>query len=92
MRDRDDFRSRFDTRNQTSSAVKTIASAGEVDRAIAKLVLAFGTDSVARWIYDNPYEYLLHIPRLFRALGTSSFEAGAAQRTSDGHGVALHSR
>ena len=89
MRDRDDFRSRFETRNQTSSAVKAIASAGEVDRAIAKLVLAFGTDSVARWIYDNPNEYLLHIPRLFRALGTSSFEAGAAQYTSDGHGVAL---
>jgi hypothetical protein len=89
MRDRDDFRSRFETRNQTSSAVKTIASAGEVDRAIAKLVLAFGTDSVARWIYDNPYEYLLHIPRLFRARGTSSFEAGAAQYTSDGQGVAL---
>jgi hypothetical protein len=42
MRDRDDFRNRFETRNQTSSAVKT-ASAGEVDRAIAKLVLAFNS-------------------------------------------------
>jgi GNAT superfamily N-acetyltransferase len=29
------------------------------------------------------------IPRLFRALGTSSFEAGSAQRTEDGLGVAL---
>jgi hypothetical protein len=79
MRDRNDFRSGFETRNQTSTTVETIASAYEVDRAIAKLVLAFGTDPVARWIYDNPHEYLLHIPRLFRALGTSSFEAGAAQ-------------
>src|SRR5258707_13315004 len=40
-------------------------------------------------MYDNPHEYLLHIPRLFRAFGKSSFEAGAAQRTSDGLGVAL---
>jgi ribosomal protein S18 acetylase RimI-like enzyme len=88
MRDRNDFRSRRETRNQTSTTVETIASAYEVDRAIAKLVLALGTDPVARWIYDSPHEYLLHIPRLFRALGTSSFEAGAAQCTSDGHGVA----
>ena len=89
MRDRNDFRSRRETRNQTSTTVETIASAYEVDRAIAKLVLALGTDPVARWIYDSPHEYLLHIPRLFRALGASSFEAGAAQCTSDGHGVAL---
>ena len=89
MRDRDNFRSRLETRNQTDSAVETITGASEFDHAIATLVLAFGTDPVARWMYDNPHDYLLHIPRLFRALGTSSFEAGAAQRTSDGHGVAL---
>jgi GNAT superfamily N-acetyltransferase len=40
-------------------------------------------------MYDDPHQYLLHIPRLFRALGAGSFEAGAAQRTSDGLGVAL---
>jgi ribosomal protein S18 acetylase RimI-like enzyme len=85
----DDFRSRFEVRNQTTPAVETIAGASEVDRTIAKLVLAFGTDPVARWMYDDPHDYLLHIPRLFRALGKSSFEAGAAQRTSDGYGVAL---
>jgi GNAT superfamily N-acetyltransferase len=71
------------------SAVATIVGAPEVDRAIARLVLAFGTDPVARWMYDDPHQYLLHIPRLFRALGANSFEAGAAQRTSDGLGVAL---
>ena len=69
--------------------VATVAGASEVDHAIAKLVLAFCTDPVARWMYDDPHQYLLHIPRLFRALGKSSFEAGAAQRTSDGLGVAL---
>src|SRR5258708_31533263 len=69
--------------------VATVAGASEVDHAIAKLVLAFCTDPVARWMYDDPHQYLLNVPRLFRALGKSSFEAGAAQRTSDGLGVAL---
>jgi GNAT superfamily N-acetyltransferase len=69
--------------------VATIAGDVEVDHAIATLVLAFVADPVARWMYDDPHQYLVHIPRLFRALGASSFEAGAAQRTSDGLGVAL---
>jgi GNAT superfamily N-acetyltransferase len=69
--------------------VATIAGDADVDHAIATLVLAFATDPVARWMYDGPHQYLRHIPRLFRALGTSSFDAGAAQRTSDGLGVAL---
>jgi len=68
---------------------ETIAGDAQVDHAIATLVLAFATDPVARWMYDDPHQYLLHIPRLFRALGTSSFEAGAADRLSDGLGVAL---
>jgi GNAT superfamily N-acetyltransferase len=69
--------------------VATIAGDTEIDHAIATLVVAFGTDPVARWMYDDPHQYLLHIPRLFRALATSSFEAGAAQRTDDWFGVAL---
>ena len=69
--------------------VATIADDAQVDHAIATLVLAFATDPVARWMYDDPHQYLLHIPRLFRALGKSSFEGDAAQRTVDGLGVAL---
>jgi len=69
--------------------VATIVGEAEIDHAIATLVLAFGTDPVARWMYDDPHQYLLHIPRLFRALGTCSFEAGAAQRTNDGRGIAI---
>jgi GNAT superfamily N-acetyltransferase len=71
------------------SEVVTIAGNADADHAIATLVLAFGGDPVARWMYSDPDHYLRHIPRLFRALGTSSFEAGAAQRTRDGFGVAL---
>ena len=69
--------------------VATIAGDAEVDLAIATLVLAFGTDPAARWVYDEPHQYLLHIPRLFRALGTSAFATGAAHRTDHGLGVAL---
>ena len=72
----------------TPPGVETIAG-DEVDHAIATLVLAFVTDPVARWMYDNPHQYLLHIPRLFRALGKNSFEGGAAQRIKDGLGIAL---
>ena len=73
----------------TSLRAATIVGEAEINHAIATLVLAFGTDPVARWMYREPDQYLLHVPRLFRALGTSSFAAGAAQRTSDGLGVAL---
>ena len=69
--------------------VATSAGDAEIDHGIATLVLAFGTDPVARWMYGDPHQYLLHIPRLFRALSTSSFEAGAAQRTDDGIGIAI---
>jgi GNAT superfamily N-acetyltransferase len=75
--------------DMTNSGVATIGGEAEVDHAIATLVLAFVSDPVARWVYDDPHQYLLHIPRLFRALGKSSFERGAAQRTNDGLGVAL---
>jgi ribosomal protein S18 acetylase RimI-like enzyme len=69
--------------------VRTTTGATEIDHAIGKLVLAFSTDPVARWMYGDPDQYLTHIPRLFRALGASSFESGGAQRTPDGLGVAL---
>src|SRR5215469_18654292 len=79
------------TKRNTAMGVKslevaTIIGDVQVDHAIATLVLAFTTDPVARWMYDDPHQYLLHIPRLFRALGTSSFEARAAQRTNEGIG------
>ena len=51
----------------THPGVATIGGDAEVDHAIATLVLAFVTDPVARWMYDDPHQYLLHIPRLFRA-------------------------
>ena len=71
------------------TSVVTIAGDTEIEHAIATLVLSFCDDPVARWMYDDPHQYLRDIPRLFRALGARSFEAGAAHRASDGIGVAL---
>ncbi|WP_024516686.1 GNAT family N-acetyltransferase [Bradyrhizobium sp. Tv2a-2] len=67
----------------------TISGDAEVDRAIGTLVSAFEVDPVARWMYHAADQYLLHIPRLFRELGASSFEVGAAHRSHDGAGVAI---
>jgi GNAT superfamily N-acetyltransferase len=75
--------------DMTPPGVATITGGAEVDHAIATLVLAFVTDPVARWMYEDSHQYLLQIPRLFRALGKNSFEGGAAQRTNDALGVAL---
>ena len=80
---------KWTTVDTKAASVATIAGGAEIDHAIGTLVLAFGTDPVARWMYDDPHQYLRHIPQLFQALGASSFEARAAQRTSDGLGVAL---
>jgi hypothetical protein len=59
----------------------TVSGGAEVNRAIGTLVSAFEIDPVARWMYPALDQYLLHIPRLFRALGASSFEVGAAHRS-----------
>ena len=64
--------------------VATVVGEPEIDRAVATLVLAFSSDPLARWMYPDPHHYLLHVPRQFRILGTSSFKTGAAQRIGDG--------
>jgi len=67
----------------------TLSGDAEINEAIATLVLAFVADPVARWMYRSPDQYLRHIPRLFRALGAGSFEAGAVHRSPNGAGVAI---
>ena len=67
----------------------TLSGDAEINEAMATLVLAFVADPVARWIYRSPDQYLRHIPRLFRALGAGSFEAGAVHRSPNGAGVAI---
>jgi GNAT superfamily N-acetyltransferase len=67
----------------------TLSGDAEINEAIATLVLAFVADPLARWMYRSPDQYLRQIPRLFRALGAGSFEAGAVHRSPNGAGVAI---
>ena len=41
--------------NMKSPRVATITGDADDDHAIATLVLAFGTDPVARWMYGDPH-------------------------------------
>jgi hypothetical protein len=41
-----------------SQSVATIAGDAEVDHAIATLGLAFAADPAARWMYEDPHQYL----------------------------------
>jgi len=58
--------------------VTTIAGVDEVDQAIATLVLAFGTDPVARWMYRDPQRYLVYFGRFIRAFAGRAFSTGTA--------------
>lgn len=73
----------------SSTRVVTIADDTGFDRAISTLALAFGSDPLARWMYGDADQYLLHIRRIFRALGANAFDAGTAHCISGGHGVAF---
>ena len=42
--------------DMTPLRVATIGGDAEVDHAIATLVLAYVTDPVARWMYDDPHQ------------------------------------
>jgi RimJ/RimL family protein N-acetyltransferase len=68
--------------------VVTIEAETGIDDAAATLVLAFSTDPLMRWVFDSPERYLAYGTQLIRFLLTSSCEAGGAQRTDDGSGVA----
>jgi hypothetical protein len=50
------------TMDMKAASVATIAGDAEVDHAIATLVLAFSTDPVARWMYDDPQQEQRSVP------------------------------
>ena len=71
------------------ASVATIAGAAEVDHAIATLVLAFGTDPVARWMYRDPQRYLVYFGRFIRAFAGRAFSTGTAWCIEGNLGAAL---
>lgn len=50
-------------------SVASIAGDTEIEHAIATLVLAFGADPVARWMYDDPHQSLIGVEVLHRNKG-----------------------
>ena len=68
--------------------IKT-ATPSDQDHIIAVLVLAFGTDPGARWIYPDPHQYLSSFPEIVRAFGGGAFEHGTAHYVDGFFGAAL---
>jgi hypothetical protein len=68
--------------------VAAIAGDAQVDHAIATLVLAFVTDPVARWMYDDPHQYCC----TFLGYSAPSDQARLKQEQRSAPATALGSR
>ena len=73
----------------TTARIKSATTAAERDNAVAVVVLAFGSDPVARWAYPEPHDYLGHFPAFVRAFGGNAFEHGAGYYAEGFAGAAL---
>lgn len=69
--------------------VVTAVEAAERDRAVAAVVLAFGTDPVARWVFRDSQEYLSSFPLVVGAFGGNAFAHATGHQVSGFRGVAL---
>jgi GNAT superfamily N-acetyltransferase len=66
-----------------------IAAAGDKDKAIATLELAFAADPVMRWFWPDAVVYRATFSRFVGAIAGGAFEHGTALWHDDGHAVAL---
>ncbi len=69
----------------------TVLTAGpeETDRALATIVMAFGADPPARWVFPDPQQYLRHFTEFSRAYGGGALACQSAHYVNDFAGVAL---
>lgn len=65
------------------------AAIAETKYAIANLVLAFNTDPAIRWMYPDPYQYLMHFPRFVQAFAGKAFIQETAYCVNGYSGTAL---
>jgi ribosomal protein S18 acetylase RimI-like enzyme len=72
----------------TKLPVTTVAPA-DAERAVAVIVLAFGSDPAARWTYPDAHDYITYFPAMVRAFGGGAFAAGTAHRVGQFAGAAL---
>lgn len=69
-------------------AVRSATSSDEV-QVIDAIVIAFGSDPVARWCWPDPHQYLANMPGFARAFGGPAFSNDTAHCTEDRGGAAL---
>ncbi len=67
----------------------TVARRGDVDRAVAPIVLAFATDPFVRWLLSDSTRYLTAFPRLVRLHAETVVDAGGVYRSGDFRAAAL---
>jgi ribosomal protein S18 acetylase RimI-like enzyme len=72
----------------TTEAIKTAMASDEAS-VVDVVVLAFGTDPAARWLYRDPHQYLTHFPSFVRAFGGNAFAHGSAHYVDGYAGAAL---
>jgi ribosomal protein S18 acetylase RimI-like enzyme len=65
------------------------ATASDVERVIAGLVLAFSTDPAVRWMYPDAHHYLTNFPKFEQAFGGRAFEQNTAFYIDGYSGAAL---
>jgi ribosomal protein S18 acetylase RimI-like enzyme len=62
--------------------------AGEQERALGTLVLAFANDPVERWMWPEPEQYLGAFPRFLAEFGGKAFAEGTVWRLGEFSAVA----
>jgi hypothetical protein len=63
--------------------------AGDEDRTIATIVLAFAADPIARWTWPRSRDYLASMPEFVRAFASKAFTSGNAWCTDECTAAAL---
>src|SRR5277367_1289765 len=75
-----------------TTATVEVIQAGDRQRAIASLTLAFASDPVMRWAWPDAQRYATYWPRLADAFGGRAFDDGTAYGLEDCFAVALWMR
>ena len=72
-----------------STPTTVVTRAGEIERIIAPLVLAFSTDVMVRWLLPEPQQFLQYFPKIVQVHANRVVEHGGAFHTTDFRGASL---
>jgi ribosomal protein S18 acetylase RimI-like enzyme len=72
----------------SSHSIQVAADSNEAS-VIGTILLAFGTDPFARWIWPDSHAYLTHFPRFIRAYSRNAFLHQSTYCTDNYLGVAM---